>query len=204
MVGSEQMLIRLLEKTRAVNTTGPYGSAINAYQVSKALAYEATTKFVAEKRPAFSVVNIMPVFVIGRDDTVTDASNIAKGTNGFLMGPILGHAQEQPLVGAVVHVDDVAKMHIQSLDSSIVKSNEDFIAYAPPTIDWADSFEIVKRRFPEAYADGVFKFESVPRPITAPVNIDSSKAQKTFGSFKSFEEQTVSVVEHYLELIGRK
>lgn len=183
---------------------GPYGSPVNAYQVSKALAFEATNKFVAEKKPAFSVINIMPVFVVGRDDTVTDASNIAKGTNGFLMGPLLGHARPDPLIGAVVHVDDVAKMHVQSLDSSIVKSNEDFIAYAPPTIDWADSYEIVKRRFPEAYADGVFKFESIPRPITGPVNVDSSKAEKTFGKFKSFEEQTVSVVEHYLELIGRK
>lgn len=198
------MLIQLLEKTRAINTTGPYGSPVNAYQVSKALAYEATAKFIAEKQPAFSVVNIMPTFVVGRDDTVTDASNIAKGTNGFLMGPLLGHARDQPLIGAVVHVDDVAKMHVLSLDSSIVKGNEDFIAYSSPTIDWADSYEIVKRRFPEAYADGVFKFDSIPRPITGPVNIDSSKAEKTFGAFKSFEEQTVSVVEHYLELIGRK
>jgi nucleoside-diphosphate-sugar epimerase len=204
LVGSGYILIHLLEKTRAVNTAGPYGSPVNAYQVSKALAYEATNKFIADKKPAFSVVNIMPVFVVGRDDTVTDASNIAKGTNGFLMGPLLGHARDQPLIGATVHVDDVAKLHVQSLDSSIVKGNEDFIAHSNPTIDWADSYEIVKRRFPEAYADGVFKFDSIPRPITAPVDIDSSKAEKTFGKFKSFEEQTVSVVEHYLELIGRK
>ncbi|KAK1244023.1 hypothetical protein MKX08_002161 [Trichoderma sp. CBMAI-0020] len=192
------------ERTRAVNTVGPYASAVNAYQVSKALAFEATNKFIAEKKPAFSVINIMPAFVIGRDDTITDASNIVRGSNAFLIGPLLGHARDQPLIGAVVHVDDVAKMHVQSLDSSIVKGNEDFLAYAPPSIDWADSFEIVKRRFPEAYADGVFKFESIPRPITGPVNVDSSKAEKTFGKFKSFEEQTVSVVEHYLELIGRK
>ncbi|KAL7922549.1 hypothetical protein ACQKWADRAFT_326761 [Trichoderma austrokoningii] len=192
------------ETTRAVNTAAPYGSPLNAYQVSKALAFAATHKFVAEKKPAFSVVNILPVFVVGRDDTVTDPANIGKGSNGFLMDPLLGIAPLYPMVGAVVDVDDVARMHLLSLDSSIVKGNEDFIGYAAPTIDWADSFEIVKRRFPEAYADGVFKFESIPRPITGAVNIDASKAEKVFGKFKSFEEQVVSVVEHYLELIGRK
>jgi nucleoside-diphosphate-sugar epimerase len=183
---------------------GPFASSIFAYEASKALAYEATEKFIAEKRPAFSVVNIMPVFVLGRDDTVTDASNIAKGTNGLLAGPLLGHARDQPLIGCVVHVDDVAKLHTLALDPS-VKGNQDFLAATPGAIDWADSFEIVKRRFPEAYADGVFKFDSIARPVSVPTKIDSSKAETTFGfKFKSFEEQTVSVVEHYLELIGRK
>ncbi|KAM0258698.1 hypothetical protein ACHAQJ_003706 [Trichoderma viride] len=192
------------EKTRSTSTVGPFASSIFAYEASKALAFEATEKFIAEKNPAFTVVNIMPVFVIGRDDTVTEASGIAKGTNGLLMGPLLGHARDQPMVGCVVHVDDVAKLHTLALEPS-VKNNEDFLAAYPVGIDWAESFEIVKRRFPEAYADGVFKFDSISRPVSIPNGIDSAKATKTFGiNFKSFEEQTVSVVEHYLELIGRK
>jgi nucleoside-diphosphate-sugar epimerase len=97
-------------------------------------------------------------------------------------------------------------MHVLALGPN-VKGNQDYLACAHPTesIDWAETFEIVKRHFPEAYADGIFKFESVPRPVSIPVHIDSTKAEKEFGfKFKSFEEMTVSVVEHYLELIGRK
>ncbi|PTB69405.1 NAD(P)-binding protein [Trichoderma citrinoviride] len=197
---------KINEKTRATSTEGPFASSIFAYAASKALAYQATEKLIAEKKPAFSVVNIMPVFVIGRDDTVTDPANIAKGTNGLLMGPLLGQPRDQPLLGIAVHVDDVAKMHVLAL-APHVKGNEDYLACAHPNepIDWAESFEIVKRRFPEAYADGVFKFESVPRPVSVPVHVDSTKAEKELGfKFKSFEELTVSVVEHYLELIGRK
>ncbi|KAL7945357.1 hypothetical protein V8C42DRAFT_357793 [Trichoderma barbatum] len=194
------------EQTRATSTEGPFASSIFAYEASKALAFEATEKFIAEKKPAFSVVNILPVFVVGRDDTVTDVSKIAKGTNGLMMGPLLGHARDQPLLGAAVHLDDVAKMHVLSLGPS-VKGNQDFLACSQPTevVDWADSFEIVKRRFPEAYASGAFKFESIPRPVSVPAWVDSTKAENVFGfKFKSFEELTVSVVEHYVELIGRK
>lgn len=118
------------------------------------------------------------------------------------MGPLLGHARDQPLLKGSVHVDDVAQLHVLSLNSSV--GNENFLACGD-SADWADSFEIVKRRFPEAYADGVFKFESIPRPVSIDCAVDNSKARKTFNfTFKSFEEQTVSVVEHYLELIGRK
>ncbi|PTB78710.1 NAD(P)-binding protein [Trichoderma longibrachiatum ATCC 18648] len=196
---------KINEQTRASKTEGPFASSIEAYVASKALAHQATEKFIAEKKPAFSVVNILPVFVIGRDDTVTDPANIAKGTNGIIMDPLLGVPRD-PLPGAAVHVDDVAKMHVLALGPN-VKGNQDYLACAHPgeTVDWAEAFEIVKRRFPEAYADGVFKFESVPRPVRVPVNIDSTKAERELGfKFKSFEEMTVSVVEHYLELIGRK
>ncbi|KAH6611480.1 hypothetical protein Trco_001500 [Trichoderma cornu-damae] len=195
-----------VEQTRATGTEGPFASSFSAYEASKALALQATEQFIAEKKPAFSVVNILPVFVIGRDDTVTDPSNIAKGTNGLLMGPLLGHARDQPLVGVAVHLDDVARMHVLALSPS-VKGNQDFLACSQPSevVDWSDSFEIVKKRFPEAYADGVFKFESIPRPVNVPGYVDSSKAEKALGfKFKSFEEITIDTVEHYLELIGRK
>lgn len=201
---TETMLTTSLEETRATSTEGPFASSLFAYEASKALAFQATEKFIADKKPAFSVVNILPVFVVGRDDTVTDVSKIAKGTNGLMMGPLLGHARDQPLLGCAVHVDDVAKMHVLSLEPSL-KGNHDFLACAQPNevVDWADSFEIVKKRFPDAYANGAFKFESISRPVSVPTYIDSTKAEKALGfKFKSFEELTVSVVGHYLELVG--
>ncbi|RFU79576.1 nadp-binding domain-containing [Trichoderma arundinaceum] len=194
------------EQTRDVLLEGPYGNSLFAYQASKALALQATEKFIAEKKPAFTIVNILPVFVVGRDDTVTEAANIAKGSNALLMGPLLGHARDQPLLGVTVHLDDVAKMHALALSPS-VKGNQDFLACAQPNelVDWNDSFEIVKKHFPKAYADGVFKFESIPRPVNVQAWVDSTKAEKALGfKFRPYEDQVVDVVGHYLELIGHK
>lgn len=195
-----------IENTRAVGTKGPFTSDFAAYSASKALAYQASQDFMSSKKPAFDVINILPVFVLGRDNTVTEASSIAKGTNGLLIGPILGYAREYPLTGTTVHIDDVAKMHVLALNPK-VPGNQDFLAAGPDygSIEWAESFEIVKKRFPKQYADGVFKFDGIAKPPTSPSKVDNARARKVLGlEFKTFEEQVVSVVDHYLELIGKK
>ncbi|KAM3515736.1 hypothetical protein MY11210_000714 [Beauveria gryllotalpidicola] len=199
----------ITEETRATDTKRPFANAFVAYAASKALSFEATDDFIAKHNPAFSVVRILPTFVIGRDDTVTDVSQIAKGTNGIVMGPLLGHPQAQASLTAArpagsVHLDDVAKLHVLALDPAI-SDNQILLASNPASFEWADSFDIVKRRYPEQYAAGLFKFDSIPRPETGPVYIDSSQATKTLGiQFKTFEEQVVSVVDHYLELVTAK
>ncbi|KAJ2981481.1 hypothetical protein NQ176_g1994 [Zarea fungicola] len=195
------------EDTNTATTKGPYATLMAAYGASKALSYQATLKFMQDKKPAFDVVNIRPVFVLGRDDTVTVPTEIAKGTNGFLMGPILGHAREFPLPGSVVHVDDVAKMHVLSLDPKI-KGVEDFLASAHPEegIQWADAFDIIKKHYPEQCKAGIFKVgDDVPRPPTVISRVANAKASEAFDlTFKTFEEQVTSVAEHFLELIGRR
>jgi nucleoside-diphosphate-sugar epimerase len=146
------------------------------------------------------------VFVIGRDDTVTDIKDITRGTNGMVMGPLLGQAIDSPMTGFMVHLDDVARMHVMALGPA-VRGNQDFLAafHTIEELHWHDSFEIVKRRFPKQYAEGVFKFDSIKPPVTTPAKVDSTKAERAFGfNFKSYEEQVVSVVEHYLELIDQK
>ncbi|EJP68280.1 NAD-dependent epimerase/dehydratase FUM13 [Beauveria bassiana] len=192
------------EETRATDIKRPFANAFAAYAASKALSFEATDDFIAKHNPAFSVVRILPTFVVGRDDTVTNVSQIAKGTNGLVMGPLLGHPQDNAMSGASVHIDDVAKLHVLALDPAI-SDHETFLASNPASFQWADSFDIVKRRYPEQYAAGLFKFDSIPRPETRAVHVDSSKATKTLGiQFKTFEEQVVSVVDHYLELVTAK
>ncbi|KAG6002015.1 hypothetical protein E4U43_001193 [Claviceps pusilla] len=189
------------ENTLDVDTDCPLQPS-NAYSVSKALALTAIKDFVQLESPNFTVINIFPVFVLGRDDSVTDVETIArKGTNSLLLRPLLGIRQDIPLGGSTVHIDDVAEMHVRALDDSI-RGNEDFIAAAGP-MEWADSFDIVKRRFPKEYGEGVFAFDDAVRPVTSTINADNSKARRMLGmEFKSFEEQVVSLVGHYLELRG--
>lgn len=120
----------------------------------------------------------------------------------MVMGPLLGYAREEKLSGGTVHIDDVAKLHVLALDPAI-SDNQSFLASNPASIKWAESFDIVKRRYPAQYAAGLFKLDSIARPESGPSHVDTSKATKTFGiQFKSFEEQVTSVVDHYLELAG--
>ncbi|KAK8932695.1 hypothetical protein H634G_07019 [Metarhizium anisopliae BRIP 53293] len=194
------------ENTLDVQTQPPFADDLAAYAASKALAYQATRDFVAAHKPPFDVINIMPVFVFGRDETVTEAGSIAKGTNGILIGPLLGHAGGYPLRGASVHVDDVARIHVLALDPK-VPGNQDFLAAAAEaeSVDSARSFEIVKRRYPGEYADGVFKFDGGAEPPATGARVDGTKATRILGvQYKTFEEQVVSVVDHFLELTGRK
>lgn len=123
----------------------------------------------------------------------------------MLMGPLLGTPRPTPIAGAPVHLDDVARLHILSLDPK-VEGNQEFLAgsHSLEPFDWSASIDIVKKHFPQAVADGVFKFEAVEKLVTYKTQVDSTKAEKLFGfKAKRFEEQVVSVVSHYLELLGK-
>lgn len=175
-----------------------------AYAASKARALKHTYDWIAKNKPSFDVINILPVFVLGRDDTVTDPSRITKGTNGLIMAPLLGHSLE-PAPGIAVHVADVALMHVKALDRS-VPGNQDFLAssHHPTGIEWAQVKEIVKKRYPKECTEGIFTVNYTENPQTLPITISAAKAENVFGfTFKSFEDQVVSIVDHYLELVGR-
>ena len=159
---------------------------------------------MAEHHPAFDLVNIEPTFVLGRDETATDASGLIKGANAVLITPSLGHPAQMAYPGATVHVDDVATMHVRALSRS-VPGNEDYLAssHGSTGIEWAAAFDIIKKRYPAECADGTFKVDTAERPQTAHLQIATAKAEKAFGiTFKSFEDQVLDIAGQYLELIG--
>ncbi|KAG5953462.1 hypothetical protein E4U58_000392 [Claviceps cyperi] len=175
---------------------------MNAYIRSTALAFAAVRIFMAEKRPQFTVANILPVLSLRRDDEFTDVATIQfKGANSLLLGPLLGIYNNLPaMMGNSVHLDDVAELHVRALDALLTMETETFIAAAGP-MNWSNCFDIVKGRFPKEHAEGVFPFYDIVRPTTSVLNVDNSKAKRLLGrKFKTFEEPVVSVVEQYLHL----
>ncbi|KAL7932987.1 hypothetical protein V8C35DRAFT_305969 [Trichoderma chlorosporum] len=192
------------EETRTSIDNGPFANILHAYAASKSAAFNKTKEFIAERNPSFAVNHIFPVFVLGRDDTVSTAEQIVKGTNNMLMGPLLG-TERPPIPGPSVHVDDVARLHVLALDPK-VEGNQDFLAASHPfePFNWSDSINIIKKHFPQAVAEGVFDQSVVDKLVSIKGIIDSTKAEKVFGfKFKTFEEQVQSVVGHYLELLGK-
>ncbi|KAG9773411.1 hypothetical protein KCU88_g5814, partial [Aureobasidium melanogenum] len=182
---------------------GPYSDSFAAYGAGKRLAFNRTRDFIAKEKPHFTVVNILPSFVIGKNELATTPESVRSGSNGVPMIPLMGGHNPVGVPAAVCHVDDVAFVHIASLDSR-VEGNRNFgINYrGDKPVEWDDAIDIVKKHFPEEVKKGVFplggSLKSLPMPF------DASETEKVFNfKFKSYEEQIVSLAGHYAEVVAR-
>ncbi|KFA55424.1 hypothetical protein S40293_09834 [Stachybotrys chartarum IBT 40293] len=177
-----------------------FDSPMQAYGASKALALAATERFVVEENPAFDIVNILPSMVIGRNELSMTKEQVASGTNNNVLGPLLGIKAQTPTLGVSVHVNDVARAHIDALNPSI-PGNRNFICSSGGLegTTWDDVKEIAKQSFSKSVSDGVFTLDgTLP---SRPIHLDASETEKVFGwKFSGFKSQVESVVEHYLEL----
>ncbi|KZL78347.1 nad dependent epimerase dehydratase [Colletotrichum incanum] len=178
-----------------------FQSPLQAYGAAKALALQATERFIKDENPSFDVVNILPSMVIGRNELNTKKEEVAGGTNKNVMGPLLGERLPMPVLGVSVHVDDVAKAHIDAL-SPAIPGNRNFICSSGGLYGtrWESVKAIVKRRFSKAVFDGFLPLDGAIS--TRPIRLDASDTEQIFGwKFSELEEQVKSVVEHYLELL---
>ncbi|KAL8757617.1 MAG: hypothetical protein Q9199_002094 [Rusavskia elegans] len=176
-----------------------------AYHTSKVLAYRATQDFLRTIKPHFTIINIMPSFVVGKHELLTTPDDIIspKTSNGVPLAPIFGEGLPFPIPGDTVHIDDVAKVHIAALEPQI-DGNQAFILTAGGIegIQWNDAKQIVRKRFPNAVEKGLLPCQGSTE--TKVMKVDGSKAQRVFGfKYKDFEEQIVSVIGQYLEAIER-
>ena len=93
----------------------------------------------------------------------------------------------------------VARMHVLALDPKI-PGGQFFLGVSENSnTRWEDSFDIVKKHFPEAVDHGTFPLSG--KNPTKRLIFDNEYTRRTLGMvFASFEEQVKSVAEHYLEL----
>ena len=114
------------DSNRIPSPTGPYQVEFEAYAASKVIALNKTEEFVRTEKPSFDVINLMPSFVVGRNELVTDAKDIAVGSNKTAIGPVLGIKAPFVKTPTSVHLDDVARAHVLALDPK-VPGNQSFI-----------------------------------------------------------------------------
>jgi nucleoside-diphosphate-sugar epimerase len=163
----------------------------------------ATKEFTKEKKPEWDVINIMPPFVIGDNEMVTDPKKISDNTIAAAMVQVLGGDSGWGAVPSTsVHVADVARLLVEALNPKI-EGNQSFLAVSEGergTV-WADAIEIVNRHFPEAVKKGILPNNGVA--LTKRTKVDASRTEKVFGfKFQSYEEQVKSVARQYLGLLG--
>ena len=177
--------------------TTPWGSAPAAYRSAKALALDATDRFLAEKKPKFSIINVMPGYVLGRNDLVNDAASLAKGSNALVIGIVSGVKAQaaRPLV--ITDIRDIARIHVESLDEAKVQGNQSYLLDAAQ-VPFDDAIDIAKKYFPDAVKDGTLPLGGSLPP--AWLKVDGKKTREAFGALKTYEEAVVNLLEQYVEL----
>jgi nucleoside-diphosphate-sugar epimerase len=197
--GFERRHTPVLPTDRVAFEPGPYETEFAAYAASKVAALQEAEAWIKRERPAFDVIHLHPAFIEGRNELATNAREAMKGTNAVVLGIALGK-QFGGFAGATVHNDDVARVHVQSLDPQIPGNRSYILSQATR---WNDAKDIIKRAFPEAVAKR--RLPNCGSATNIDIKFDSSLTEKTFGfTFISFEEQVKSVVGHFLEIRTRK
>ena len=183
--------------------SGPYANEFIAYGASKARALVASEEFIKTRKPSFDLINVMSSFVIGKNELVTDAKDILKGSNSAAFGQVLGR-NGGATPSTSVFLDDVALVHVKALDPKVA-GNQGFLVSSDGLegTNWSDAKEIVARNFPKQVEEGVLPNNG--SSITKKLRLDSSKTEETFGiKLQPYETQVLSVTRHYLELVGAK
>lgn len=184
---------------RIPEDNGPYADEFQAYSASKTAALNASDKWVAEKKPTFDLVNIMPSFVEGRDGLIKTAEGAVSGTNKVILYPVIGVKNPALTPGVSVHVEDIVRLHVEALKPSIPAGDYIGSSGGVAGTQWEKTNEIVARAFPEAIKKGIFPNDGhFPSYST---HVDAAPTEKVFGwKFQDFESQVKSVVGHYIEL----
>ncbi|KAF2169107.1 hypothetical protein M409DRAFT_20336 [Zasmidium cellare ATCC 36951] len=190
--------------SRVEEFTGPYPNPLVAYIASKVAALNRGEKWMKDNSPPFDLIHIHPSYIEGRNDLAEKLEDFQSGTNRFIVNLALGEKPEAPNLLTTNHVDDSAYTHVASLNPA-VQGNQSFLVTSSGQdgVKWNDVVEIVGRRFPEAVKKGILSTEGNQGTYYYPY--DAKKTEETFGfKFKTFEEQVVSVVGHYLEVYERE
>lgn len=175
---------------------GPYANEFEAYAASKVAALHEAEAWMAAQNPGFDVVHLHPSFVEGRNDLALHTREVLKGTNAITLSIALGKQFNYSTMGATVHLEDVARVHVQALDEA-VPGNTSYIL--SQNTEWDEVTEIISRNFPDAVRKGILPNSG--SALTHPVFIDSGLSEEVFGfRHTGFEYQVKSVVGHYLEL----
>ena len=183
-----------------------------AYWASKGLARLAVRDFVRKSQPQFDFVNLLPSVVIGPDTRLD--YNPAAGTGDLLQGArssVIAAAltpslnSSFPYVGTPVHVADVAKAHVDAVDSNLVPGNTEYILSSdtPDGVVWdRDVRDVCRKFFPEEVASKVLPMEGSLQAIKW--RLDAEETEKVFGwQCVSFEETMKELISQYLRLHSR-
>ena len=104
-----------------------------------------------------------------------------------------------PVPTGVIHVDDLAKVHVDVLKLETPK----YVSLgANVKASFAEQVDSVKGHFPNAVQDGRFPVDG--EIVDRPFEFDASETEKFFGwRFQGFDAMVKAVAGQYLELLAK-
>ncbi|PVH95774.1 NAD(P)-binding protein [Periconia macrospinosa] len=185
----------------------PYGSPMEAYWASKALARVTTRDFMKDTKLHFDFVNLLPSVVIGPDARIPadgKREELTVEARGAVMAPALSSSLNSPFpfVGVPVHVGDVARAHIDAVELDPAHANSEYILSSdtPEGVIWdRDTAVIAKKYFAKDVENKVLPLEGSLAVVK--FRLDSSTTEKAFGwKHTSFEQTMKEMIMQYLQL----
>lgn len=155
---------------RAAVPPPPYDSEFLAYCAGKAAALNAAEAYTRDNATNFDLISIIPSWIFGRDELVTDTDGIRTDSTKALISSLLTGSHAVGSIGNAVLCTDVARAHVRALDLDIA-GNQSFLLNSE--VKWEDTVPIVKNYFPDTFKSGRFQ-ESKSQP-TIPLKWDTSK-----------------------------
>lgn len=141
------------------------------YANSKIAATNLVHEYGATQNPPFSIVNIMPGWVLGPEELARNKQEAFKGSNlilGWLffelsLAPLLGLPTDEdaPILQETVHLDDLVESHVKALDIEKVPGKyRNFLlcSHTPNGPVMMDAADIVRRELPQEVADNKIPF----------------------------------------------
>ena len=144
------------------------------YINSKIAATNLVHEYAAGHKPEsphFSIVNIMPGWILGPEELAGSKQEAFKGSNLILswlfadlnIAPFLGLPADEdaPLLSETVHLDDVVESHVNALDTDKVPGmyrNFLLCSDGPTGPVYMDAVDIVRRELPQEVRDGKIPF----------------------------------------------
>jgi nucleoside-diphosphate-sugar epimerase len=188
-------------QSRVINPS--FSNAWDAYFAAKAAGLNAADAFMESRKPSFDLIHLMVGSVIGPQEVAKSVAEVAIPMNIVPLGVVLGQPGVGPLGMTAVYIDDVADIHIHSLDPKI-EGNRGYILIADGTcsLSWSEANKYAQELFPEAVKDGRFPLNGGQQDFT--LRYETSDTEKMFGiKFKSYKEQVESLFSQYLDLLAK-
>ncbi len=176
---------------------GPWSSEFEAYSAGKAEALNAAERFVAEETPGFDLVPVIPGWIFGRDELVTNAAGLKEGsTNSVLLALLLGAKSDVPKNGNMVLGSDAAKVHVRVLNPE-VKGNRAFLASVNAT--WQDAVEVLREGYSDAVKAGKLSLDGEQGTLN--IMTSATETEKALGfKFEALEPMVRELADQWLEL----
>ncbi|CAO2651690.1 Nn.00g042600.m01.CDS01 [Neocucurbitaria sp. VM-36] len=193
----------------------PLKSAHNAYCASKAQCMTYLNNLRLSKKGPFSIVQIIPGTVIGLSEFATTTSKAVAQMDRQTKALIFDEMKPRYAFG-FVHVQDCARVHIEALDETKVKSEDLppwFVAAA--TVEegingpklWAKAADMIEREFKKEVEGKVFKVGRTKVPINMPYRVDSRLTERMLlggQKIRGLEESVKEVAHWYVDLKSKE